>query len=216
VNNGWSTTTLISHVLSLSVTDMVLIKQIPYERLCPVIRVAQQLYVRPSCPACSPAAQRPSSRLSDCSRCLPTSPTRAAPAFTPCVGLPVCNRPPPCVLFSPDAGSPSTTDASSLCLPSSLCLHRPSPNIVATAAPLAPAGSRSGGRSPGASTQAAWDRDAPPMGIERRTAPHRRSPRPSTGDPSAPLLTMEVRDLWPAGVLQTDEAQQCQPFVVDL
>jgi hypothetical protein len=55
VNNGWSTTTLISYVPSLSVDDMVLIKQILYQRLCPIVRAAQQLDVRPSCPACSPA-----------------------------------------------------------------------------------------------------------------------------------------------------------------
>jgi hypothetical protein len=151
---------------------MVLIKYIPYQRICPSVRAAQ----RPSSSMCGPvsiasASPRPSIH------CQPSvwpsvhfvrRPPRACATIPT---LPVHNRPTSVRnhphtprAFSPHARSPSTADATSLRLPSSLCLHRPSPNVVATAAPLAPTGSRSGGRSSRASTQAAWDRDAPLMG----------------------------------------------------
>jgi hypothetical protein len=137
-----------------------------YRSCSPTIGHAAQLpSVQPSAPplacpsavAASPHPPRELPRVHSVCR-----PPRAQPSpHSSCAtvpALPVRNYP-ALRAFSPDAGSPSTTDASSLRLPSSLCLHRPSPNIIATAAPLAPAGSRSDGRSPGASTQAAWDRE---------------------------------------------------------
>jgi hypothetical protein len=43
-------------------------------------------------------------------------------------------------------------------------------------------------------------------GIERTTAPHRRSPSPSTGDPSAPLLTAEAEATTMAAVLSSSSS----------
>jgi hypothetical protein len=104
VNNGWSTTTLISHVLSLSVADMVLIKQISYERLCPIVRAAQQLDVRPSCPACSPAPLLSLVRLQPLPPHIPHAScprvhfVRRPPRAQPSTDSPCATAPPPCVL----------------------------------------------------------------------------------------------------------------------
>jgi hypothetical protein len=152
-------------------------------------------FVQPSNWTCGPAAQRaaqrPSSRLSVCSRCLPTSPKRAAPAFTPCVGLPVRNRP-TSVRSLPMRDHPP---------PPTRALSASPPPFASTAPPptSSPPPRHSLPRDPDPVDVAQGPRRRQPgiemlhqWGIERRTAPHRRSPSPSTGDPSAPLLTAEA------------------------
>jgi hypothetical protein len=68
-----------------------------------------------------------------------------------------------------------------------------------TAAPLAPAGSRSGGRSSGASTQTAWDRDAPPMGDREddRSPPAQPKPKHWRSVRSSPDCGMGIMSFVP-------------------
>jgi hypothetical protein len=111
---------------------------------------------------------------------------RNRPAHTPRA------QPPHLRVFPPHAGSPSITDVTYLRLTSSPCLHRPSPDVVITTAPLAPAGSRSGGRSSGASAQAAWE----------RVAQHGRPRRTAVVEACDPIRIIHPRDLGPVRTLR--------------
>jgi hypothetical protein len=184
---------------------MVLIKQIPYQRLCPIVRAAQQLDMRPSCPACSPAPLLSLVRLQSLP---PHIPHASCPAFTPCVGLPVRNRP-RTPRAQPSPHSPcATTPHSVRSLP--MRDHPPPPTRALSASPP-PFASTAPPPTSLPPLHHSLPRDLDPMdvalgprrrqpGIERRTAPHRRSPSPSTGDPSAPLLTAEAEATMMAAV----------------